>query len=66
MPPGMLLRADINSFLVAQFPACALDSFLLLLIRPAASGGSLVSQHLIHNSGALRPCVYRASESGRS
>src|SRR5262249_6735051 len=25
MPPGMLLRADINSFLVGQFPACALD-----------------------------------------
>ena len=42
--------------------------FCSRLLRPAppASGGSLVSQRLLHNSGALRPCVYRASGSGRS
>src|SRR6516164_9966746 len=43
--PGTLLRADINSFLVGQFPACALDSFLLSADPPRAngSGGSLLS-----------------------
>jgi len=38
MPPGMLLRADINSFLVGQFPACALDSLLLSADSPGAGG----------------------------
>src|SRR5262249_21984525 len=38
MPPGMLLRADINSFLVGPFPAGALDSLLLLADSPGAGG----------------------------
>src|SRR5262249_29296653 len=38
MPPSMLLRADINSFLVGPFPAGALDSLLLLADPPGAGG----------------------------
>jgi len=32
----MLLRADINSFPVGRFPACALNSLLLLADPPSA------------------------------